>query len=431
MFTVNKVKLLNYLISFIPLSIILGNLIVNLNVVIICIFGMMSYGKKIFSIENKNYQYLIYSFFTYLIITTFFNNISSFEENYAYKENIFKSIFFFRFLILFLVVNYVIQKNELDFKLFYISCSVFSFLLAFDIIFQVFNKKNLLGFEITNNRPSGFFGGENIAGGYLQKFILFFIFLFSLNQKIIKKNLSIFILLNVFIIPIIFTGNRMSTLIYFFTILLYLIMQKKLTQIFIVIMFFSLIIFLLVKFPIITRIDSQIKSFKRSSIEIIVKSPELFLNNKIINGDYKGAGTGYLIHFNTGIQIWKQNKIFGHGLKSFPLNCSYEPNQTCNTHPHNYLIEIMVDTGVIGVILIYLIFFIAFFKFCKFYLSTNNYNTKQILLPFFFIIFFEFFPIRSSGSFFTTNNATIIFLFLSFFINFKKIYFLETKKEKK
>ena len=131
--------------------------------------------------------------------------------------------------------------------------------------------------------------------------------------------------------------------------------------------------------------------------------------------------SGYLIHFNSGIQIWKENKIFGKGLKSFPLNCKYGDNQTCNTHPHNYIIEIMLDTGLVGLILIYSVFLISLMNFLKFYFLKYNERIKLLTLPFFLIIFFEFFPFRSTGSFFTTSVSTIIFLFLDFFLKLKKI----------
>lgn len=58
-----KINLINYLISFLPLSIILGNLILNINIILVCFFGLLIYGKKTFLIEKKNYQILIYIFF--------------------------------------------------------------------------------------------------------------------------------------------------------------------------------------------------------------------------------------------------------------------------------------------------------------------------------------------------------------------------------
>lgn len=415
---INKQFIINVFIAFLPLALILGNLIVNINILLICFLGFFLYGKNIFFIKEKSYQYLIYIFFFYLILSTFANNFLLFDSHSIYKQNFIKSLFFLRFLLLFLIINKLIEKNELNFKLFFISCAFFSFLLATDVVIQIIFGKDLVGYKIVNNRPSGFFGNENIAGGYLQKFILFFIFFVA----IVNKNKFIILLLFLLMaIPILLTGNRMPSLIYFFTIGLYFLLEKKFREILIVFIFICGIIFFVIKNPIIERVDIQLKVFFRDIVEIIVKAPKLFIHNYYNNEREIVGSSGYLVHFNSGIQVWKKNKIFGHGLKSFNINCSYGFNQTCNTHPHNYLIEIMVDMGLIGVMLIYSIFFLGFLNFKKLYFSKNFNKNKFILLPFFFITLFEFFPLRSTGSFFTTNNAVVIFTMLSIFVNCGKI----------
>ena len=422
MFINNKIRILNFFIALIPLSLILGNSATNINIITICILGLLLYGKKIFFIEDKIYQYLIYIFFFYVIVITFYNNVFYFNENSLYKVNFFKSLFLLRFLILFLIINQLIVNKVLNFKLFYISCAFFSFLISFDLLIQIIFKKNLIGLEISIKKPSSFFGDENIAGGYLQKFILFFIFFCALSKKIINKENLLFILFIIFSIPIMLTVNRMPALIYLATFIFYLLMHKRFKQFLLAIFLLISIVLFLTKNQVVERIDTQFKVFKTDVVHLITRAPQLFLYNQY-DGVLNMGSTGYLVHFNSGIQIWKKNKIFGNGLKSFPLNCKYGDNQTCNTHPHNYVIEIMVDTGIIGLVLIYSLFIIALLKFLKFYFSNKNQRSKFILLPIFFVIFFEFFPFRSSGSFFTTSNAIVIFLFLSFFINFKKINF--------
>ena len=129
----------------------------------------------------------------------------------------------------------------------------------------------------------------------------------------------------------------------------------------------------------------------------------------------------YLAHFNTGIQLWKKNKFFGSGLKSFKVNSTFGRNLTKNVHPHNYFIEILLDTGLIGILIIYSLIFIGIKNFIKNYHNNFYLGSKKIYLPFFLIIFFEFFPFRSSGSFFTTGNSAYIFFLLPFFLNSCKL----------
>ena len=427
-FFTNK-NFLNLLISLIPLSLILGNLITNINILLVCVFGLTTFKLKIFKINQKIYPYLIYSFFLYLILITLLRNLPNLEVNILYKEHIFKSFFFLRFLIFFLVINKLVEEKCFNIKLFFISCAFFSTILAIDIFIQVSFGKDLLGYPILNARPSGFFGDENIAGGYLQKFSLFFIFFFYFlfhsteNYKTIFFKFLLFIF---FFIAIFLAANRMPSFIYLSSIILFVLIEKKFKILFIIFfLLFTTFITVNKYFPEYKK--ASIRSFYVSSKNIIINSPKLFYFNKIKGKDVEWGSNGYLVTLNSGVQLWKKNKILGSGLKSFRLNCSYGNNQTCNTHPHNYIIELMLDTGLLGFILIYSAFIFAIINFFKFYIKSSNLPTRFITMPFFLIIFFEFFPIRSSGSFFTTNNAVVIFLMLAVLINVSKLDYFETK----
>ena len=61
-------NLLNIIISIIPLSIILGSLAININVVLICLLGIVTYKSRIFKMEHRIFLYLIYFFFFLLNI---------------------------------------------------------------------------------------------------------------------------------------------------------------------------------------------------------------------------------------------------------------------------------------------------------------------------------------------------------------------------
>lgn len=427
----NKIIFLNYLFASIPLSIIIGNLAININVLIICLLGLLTYGSKIFNWEKKLYKNLIYFFFIYLIFITFFNNFHRFQENSLYISHLIKSFFYLRFLIFFLILKTLIKDKKLNLKILIISFSFFSCLISLDIIIQIVFEKNLLGLTISAYRPSGFFGNENIAGGYIQKFILFFIILILTTLEKKRKNFlllpdSIFLF---FFIIIFLTGNRMPALIFVITTFVYYLLEKKFKKIFIY--FFLICTIILISLQTnYNRLNTQILSFISETKNILIVSPVIFnLNPESKEYQEISIKSNYLLHFNTSVQIWKKNKIFGHGLKSFPLNCSYEKNQTCNTHPHNYFLEILLDTGLIGLILMYSFILFGIKDFLKYYFSFKN-KYKTFLLPFFLIIFFEFFPLRSSGSFFTTTNSVTIFLILPFFLNYEKIIGLLFTKKK-
>ena len=432
-------SLFNFLILFIPLSLMLGNLVTNINIVLICLFGLIKYKFQIFKLDQKVYQYLLYSFFGYLIVITLVKYLPALYDKTLYvdlykydalKENIIKSFLFLRYLIFFLVINKLIQEKILNIKLFFISCAFFSSILAIDIFIQVVTGSDLLGYTIINNRPSGFFGSELVAGGYLQKFSLFFVFgiAFLFNTKSKKMFFFLSISMFFFFLAILLTNNRMPLLIFLGSIFIFFWLEKKIRKFFFILFLTSLItIFLGIK--IFTSSYSEkieftgpVMSFYYTTKELIQKGPELFYYGKLDERVQMGSN-GHLLVFNTGIQQWKKSKIFGNGMKSTIINCKYNtPFLVCTSHPHNYIIEILLDVGIIGFILIYTLFFLATLNFFKFYNNTTDLRLKLISVPFFLITFFEFFPLRSSGSFFTTNNSVVIFLMLAFFINISRLH---------
>jgi len=431
-------NLINLLIALIPLSLILGNSATNINIVLICILGIVIYRFDIFKMNKKKYLYLLYGFFSYLILITLVTNIpiltnDIFLDEYSYfwigrnatidtySENIFKSFFFLRFLVFFLVINKIVEKKDFNLKFFFISCSFFAILIGFDILIQITFGKNLIGYPITAGRPSSFFGQEWVAGGFLQKFSLFFIIAMIALPKNNKKHLIPLILFIIFFCIILLTGNRMPLLLYILSILIYFVIQKKIKEI---ILFFLVILFIgfsVFKFLPQSRMKTNIVLAFNGSKIILTQ----LVNKKEIEDEQgffvlRDRGL-YFLHFNSAIQVWKKNKVFGTGIKSFKINCTptkHDRNQLCNNHPHNYFLELLVDVGVIGLVLIYLIFVFCIFDFFKFYRFSSSLNQKLFSLPFFLITVTEFFPLKSSGSFSSTSNAIIIFFMLAVTIGF-------------
>ena len=95
MFTTNTLSTnkssLNYLISLMPLSLILGNLAINLNIIIICIIGIFTFKFRLVEVNEKKILYIIYIFFFYLIFITLFRNLPNLDINPLYKNHIIKS----------------------------------------------------------------------------------------------------------------------------------------------------------------------------------------------------------------------------------------------------------------------------------------------------------------------------------------------------
>ena len=111
------------------------------------------------------------------------------------------------------------------------------------------------------------------------------------------------------------------------------------------------------------------------------------------------------------------NKYIGGGIKNFRYYCHKRPNIdkniefVCNMHPHNYYLEILTETGILGFIIIFSIFiYILYLSIKKRYFSISDSYDAKILIPLIFLFIGEIFPVKSTGSFFTTGNTTYLFL---------------------
>jgi len=128
----------------------------------------------------------------------------------------------------------------------------------------------------------------------------------------------------------------------------------------------------------------------------------------------------------TAINVWEKNKIFGNGIKSFREDCQklliHKTNRLCSNHPHNYYLEILTDTGIIGLLIVTIIAFLFIFFIIKsFRLLNINKEGNLILLASVISLILESFPIRSTGSIFTTSNAAYLILIASIIVSYKEI----------
>ena len=148
------------------------------------------------------------------------------------------------------------------------------------------------------------------------------------------------------------------------------------------------------------------------------------ISTLLVNKEYSNdKAPRYFKEFSTFYETWKMNKYFGGGVKNFRYYCHVRANIKknsefiCNMHPHNYYLEILTETGVIGFILIITIFLIILFmSFYKKYISKTSFKENNLIVPFIFLFIAEIFPIKSTGSFFTTGNTTYLFLIMAILI---------------
>lgn len=395
----SSIKFNSYLLLFLPLALISGPFFSDLIIVFSMFLLIFYFEKKVFINILKNK--LVISF----ILLWFVSIISS-----LFSSDIFfslkSSLFYFRFIIFFIVIYFILSHDELILKKFLNILILIFVILFIDASFQKFFGKNLIGIEISHNvRISSFFADELILGSYLVKFYPLLIGLTYLFYK--NRFIFIFMLISFFtFVTIILSAEKTAIIIfcieYFLILIFYRINIKfKISFLFLPILFLS---FMLLIFP---NIKDRVFT-------------KLLANSE--NMSYAFSITHHQ-HYLSAYKVFKEYPIIGVGPKMFRNYCKDErfliSKHSCTTHPHNYSMQLLSETGVLGFlafISIYLILIIDFFKI----LFSKNYN--QYVFTFYTVIILNLvnlMPLFPSGSFFNNWISISYSIPVGFYLYFK------------
>ena len=454
---IKNIKLAELLFYAFPISFIIGNLILSLNLLLFIIAGFVLIKKEQLTFRFNASYWLLITFFLYFFLSTAIQFQSPGILNEKIQdlplENnpIFKSIILLRFLFLIIIVDTLFFNNILNLKKFFFISFICTSFVSFDIIFQYLMGFDLFGLKSVNEtRNSGPFGDEIIAGSYLQRFSLFSIFyIFVIFEKKNFNNLLLFFIITIHLTAILLAGNKMPMLLFFLGCFLIFLILKNMRWVLVSSLAFFLIIFAVIyKYnnnyrDVYSGFFNEINFIKIiNKINIQKKQIQKFESKKDYYEKVQSKiiplkGSGHIGLFSSSYKMWKDQPIFGFGLKSFRIKCwEFSPPRTeeyirdgalaigCSTHPHNYYLELLSEAGIIGIGLI-IIFFLILLKdsycYLKKYIKTQN-SEMVLLIPVIILFILEIWPIKSTGSFFTTWNATFLWLNVAilFSIKFKK-----------
>ena len=416
----SKNNFFNILLGLVPISFISGNMLININIILIILSSLFFFGRDLFRINYFFLDKLFFLFFFLVLLTGTINDFYFYSIKLAWKgyfATILKSLFFLKYILLYIVLRYLIEKNILNLKYFFIASFFGTLFVSFDIIYQFVNGEDIFGYKGIKNNLAGPFGNELIAGGYIQRFSIFSFFLIPLfYQQNFSRYLNylIPILFIIFFITIILSGNRMPLLFFLFSTSLIIIFNKQTRKFFLPALLVATVIFYL-----FINLNSKVNENFRAFYDQISKMTVIVIEKDLKN-NYVPP---YLREFLTFYDTWLMHKYIGGGIKNFRYYCHKRPNidknskSICNMHPHNYYLEILTETGIVGFSLITLAFLtIIHLTLIKKYLLTSALNKNKIIVPFIFLFLTEIFPIKSTGSFFTTGNATYLFIIIGILI---------------
>jgi len=409
-----------YLIYFIPISFILGQSAVSINFFFISLFTFFIFFfdklnfKKIFDLNTK----LIFFFF-FLIF---------FIQIILYGVNGLKYLYLIRFLAVICILKYYFLKNDFNIffnKYFKILLSIFIFIFI-DLIIQRTFGADIFGYKSTIdtniNRLTGPFGNnEYIPGSYIfhicSPAVIYFICNFY-KKNFFFKFLMILALIELFLLGIFITGERTSFLMAFLSIILLAMIKKNLRLEILV----SLIICIFTIFYISNK-NSYYKERYLIFLEtVFTKKDSLTKTN---NTNFFNSQWG--AHYLTSIEIFKSNILIGSGVRSFRVECgkdkynninSTSKNIRCSTHPHNFYLEILSETGILS----FVIFIVYIASNIINSLKLLFYKKEFVILISFFVVFLSMiWPLRATGSIFSNFAGSMIWLNIAFIsaINFK------------
>ena len=296
-------------------------------------------------VKNRNYYY----FFNKPLIIFFIFCIYCISISIFIAEDILlsveSSLFYFRIGVFSCFIWYLIDKDKSILTFFYYALILCFTSLVIDGYFQYLTGENIFGLRLYGARISSFFGDEAIMGSYLSRLfpLLFALFLVKQKQKFEIYFIGVlFILVDVLIYM---SGERSA---FFFL---------NLSTIFIIILIKEYQKFRLATF-VIAIICIAFLSLNSSKLtERMFEGPAKNMGLIKTSAEPTIFTPSHVSLIRTAYNMFKDKPKFGHGPKMFRIICNDEKYAVgispCMTHPHNFYIQLLAETGIIGFLFLF------------------------------------------------------------------------------
>ncbi len=264
------------------------------------------------------------------------------------------SLFYFRIGVFSCFIWYLIDQDKKILDYFYYSL-IFCFLaLVIDGYIQFFTGINLFGFKISGIRVSSFFGDELIMGSFLSRLYPLLFALFIVKKKKLFENYSMGVLYILIYVLIFLSGERTAFFFFNLSSLFIIILINQYSKIKLALIFIATLFVYIIS---LNSVELN-KRFFIEPVEDIGLSKNL-KERYIFSQNHDS-------HYKTAYNMFKDQPFLGHGPKMFRKICKDEKYATgampCSTHPHNFYIQLLAETGIIGFTFLFILLSYVFYK---------------------------------------------------------------------
>ena len=407
MYIAKKILNHNFIIALIIPFLIWGpffpDLIVSLSSIL---FLFYAYKNKALNYFIQTPLIIFFVFCIYCIFVSIFvasNILMSFEA----------SLFYFRIGVFSCLIWYLIEQNKIILNYFYYAIVISFSALMVDGYIQFIVGENIFGTpKWENNRVSSFFDAELIMGSYLSRLFPLLFALFIMKEKN-KLEIFLFLLFSIFTSGLIFiSGERASFAFFALSILFILLLTKNLLK-------FRLYFFL--GSIILIIILSQVNQTLRHRIfERPIETSGLLTNEQkfFFFTDHHDS------LFQTAFNMYLDKPILGHGPKMFRVICKDEKYAVgispCMTHPHNFYVQLLAETGIIGFSFLFIAF--AYVLYCAYRQFKSIVLRQKIYLTDYQVcllagILITVWPLTTNGNFFHNWLMIVYSLPVGFYLH--------------
>jgi O-antigen ligase len=369
--------------------------------------------------KNNFYYFKKKPFIVFLLFCIISTLISLESENISLSIK--SSLFYFRIGVFSCFIWYLVDKDKSILTYFYNALILCFSALVIDGYIQYFTGENLLGFKLRGIRVSSFFGDELIMGSYLSRLfpLLFALFLIKKKQKFEVYFIGLlFILVDI----LIFMSGERSAFFFLNLSTVFIIILIKEFQKFRLITFIIAIVCVLILSLNSTKLSERMFKGPAVQMGLIESSKEPVIFTYVHDS-----------HIRTAYKMFKDKPLLGHGPKMFRVKCKDEKYVVgmfhCSTHPHNFYVQLLAETGIVGFLFLFSAFSYVLYTALKQFKSII-FKQKRTLTDYqvclLAAILITVWPFSPNGNFF--NNWLMIAYSLPVGFYLQSIYSKKSRK---